>query len=160
MSAPIVAPSAESDRVSVILPGGLTVSLVLLPTRPRLDRVDRVDWRPRTGEVRVITGTPGSGGPPAAADGWEPVALIRRPRGSLMVTGSQIDHVVPAGPVVSRTYRTGRRNGRNLYAQVGPEPSGQDVPVGMLDTPELARFAAEAMNAALVREREMPDQKT
>lgn len=44
-------------------------------------------------------------------------------------------------------FRTGRRNARNLYKQLGDEPSTADQPIGMLDTPEIARFAVAAMNA-------------
>lgn len=46
-------------------------------------------------------------------------------------------------------WRTGRRVGRHLYAQAGPEPSDDDVPIGTLDTAELAAAACAAHNAML-----------
>jgi hypothetical protein len=35
-------------------------------------------------------------------------------------------------------WRQGRKVGRTLYAQLGPEPSDNDPLIGVLDTPELA----------------------
>lgn len=49
------------------------------------------------------------------------------------------------------TWRTGRKVGRTIYAQIGPEPSDDDPLIGMMDTPELA---AQAVGAALERDRE------
>jgi hypothetical protein len=46
-------------------------------------------------------------------------------------------------------WRTGRRVGRTLYAQVGPEPSDEDVLIGVLDTPLLAAEAAAAHNTRI-----------
>lgn len=43
-------------------------------------------------------------------------------------------------------WRTGRKVGRHLYLQHGPQPSDDDPTIGTLDTPELARQAAEAVN--------------
>lgn len=45
-------------------------------------------------------------------------------------------------------YRTGRKVGRTLYKQVGRSPSDDDQLIGVLDTPELALYAADAMSAA------------
>lgn len=44
------------------------------------------------------------------------------------------------------TYRTGRKVGRTIYQQGGESPSDDDVLVGMMDTPELARAVVEALN--------------
>lgn len=44
--------------------------------------------------------------------------------------------------------RMGRRVGRHLYHQQGPEPADTDPPVGMVDTPELAARIVGAVNAA------------
>ena len=46
-------------------------------------------------------------------------------------------------------WRTGRRVGRTIYAQVGNEVSSRDVLIGMLDTPELAAEVCAAHNARL-----------
>lgn len=43
--------------------------------------------------------------------------------------------------------RQGRRVGRHLYHQQGPEPADTDPPVGMVDTPELAATIVRAVNA-------------
>ena len=43
-------------------------------------------------------------------------------------------------------WRTGRKTGRVLYAQLGEEASGDDPVIGIMDTPELAREAAVAHN--------------
>lgn len=48
-------------------------------------------------------------------------------------------------------WRTGRRVGRHMYAQLGPEPSDSDPPIGTLDTAEIAAEACEAHNEALAR---------
>lgn len=53
--------------------------------------------------------------------------------------------------------RQGRRVGRHLYHQQGPEPADTDPPVGMVDTAELAARIVEAVNAvALIRELHKP----
>lgn len=44
--------------------------------------------------------------------------------------------------------RQGRRVGRHLYIQEGPNPADTDPPVGMVDTPELARRIVETVNGA------------
>jgi hypothetical protein len=53
------------------------------------------------------------------------------------------------------TYRTGRHNERTIYIQGGPEPERTDVQVGTMDTPELGRLVALALNTmnAMVRGR-------
>ena len=43
-------------------------------------------------------------------------------------------------------WRTGRKVGRTIYAQSGPEASDEDVLIGMMDTPELAAAAVAAHN--------------
>lgn len=43
-------------------------------------------------------------------------------------------------------WRTGRKVGRTIYLQVGPEPSDDDVLIGVMDTPELAALAVQAVN--------------
>ena len=42
--------------------------------------------------------------------------------------------------------RQGRRVGRHLYHQQGPEPADTDPPVGMVDTPELAATIVRSVN--------------
>lgn len=53
-------------------------------------------------------------------------------------------------------YRTGRKVGRTIYRQAGPEPSDGDVLIGMMDTPELAAAVVAAMNAANATEGHSP----
>lgn len=43
-------------------------------------------------------------------------------------------------------WRTGRKVGRTLYAQLGPEPSDDDPLIGVMDTTELAAEAVAAHN--------------
>ena len=43
-------------------------------------------------------------------------------------------------------YRTGRRNHRVIYLQVGSEPSDDDVMVGSFDTAQLARLFVDSVN--------------
>ncbi len=43
-------------------------------------------------------------------------------------------------------WRVGRKAGRTIYAMKGNRPSDDDVLIGMLDTPELAKAAVEAHN--------------
>jgi hypothetical protein len=47
-----------------------------------------------------------------------------------------------------RPWRTGRRVGRNIYAQVGDDPSDDDVIIGQMDTAELAQGAVDSHNVA------------
>lgn len=47
-------------------------------------------------------------------------------------------------------WRTGRKVGRTIYAQVGEEPSDDDALIGMVDTPEIARRLVDDHNAMLV----------
>lgn len=54
-------------------------------------------------------------------------------------------------------FRTGRKVGRTIYVQRGDQADVTDPLIGMLDTPELARFAVAAMNAALDRGEEPPE---
>jgi hypothetical protein len=44
------------------------------------------------------------------------------------------------------TYRVGRKVGRTIYHQVGPEPSDNDELVGVMDTPILAAMFVYAIN--------------
>lgn len=43
-------------------------------------------------------------------------------------------------------YRVGRKVGRTVYRQVGPEASDADELIGLMDTPDLARVAVAAMS--------------
>lgn len=49
--------------------------------------------------------------------------------------------------LITLPWRTGRRVGRTLYAQLGPEASDADPLIGLMDTPELAAEVVEAHNA-------------
>jgi len=51
--------------------------------------------------------------------------------------------------LITLPWRQGRHQGRHIYAQLGPEPSGSDPVVGTLDTAELAEEACTSHNAAL-----------
>ncbi len=44
--------------------------------------------------------------------------------------------------------RTGRKLGRTIYLQTGPEPADTDPVIGMLDTREYAAGVVAAVNAA------------
>jgi ribosomal protein S27AE len=46
-------------------------------------------------------------------------------------------------------WRTGRKVGRTVYMQPGPEASDSDPLIGVMDTPELAAEACEAHNYRL-----------
>jgi hypothetical protein len=46
-------------------------------------------------------------------------------------------------------WRTGRKVGRTIYAQVGHEPSDDDTLIGVMDTRELADEATRAHNLTL-----------
>jgi hypothetical protein len=52
---------------------------------------------------------------------------------------------------MSRRFRTGTKVGRTIYRQVSDNPDDGEELVGMMDTRELAAFAAKAMNQALDR---------
>lgn len=54
--------------------------------------------------------------------------------------------------------RQGRRVGRHLYIQEGPKPADSDPPVGMVDTPELARRIVETINGADTKLADMPSE--
>jgi hypothetical protein len=47
---------------------------------------------------------------------------------------------------MSDRWRVGRKVGRTIYRQLGPEPSDDDELIGMMDTVELAQEAATAHN--------------
>lgn len=52
-----------------------------------------------------------------------------------------------AGPdLLSLPWRVGRHLGRTIYAQLGAEPSDDDVLIGMMDSRELAEAACLAHN--------------
>lgn len=44
--------------------------------------------------------------------------------------------------------RQGRRNARNIYLQIGDEPSDQDISIGYIREPRWAKAVCEAANAA------------
>lgn len=46
-------------------------------------------------------------------------------------------------------WRVGRKLGRTIYAQLGPEPSADDPLLGTLDSPELAAEAVRCHNHLL-----------
>jgi hypothetical protein len=60
------------------------------------------------------------------------------------------------GVTVVRTinlpWRTGRKVGRTIYAQISAKPSDHDVLIGVMDTRALARSAVEGHNASLGRQ--------
>lgn len=57
---------------------------------------------------------------------------------------------VPASELVLKEWRTGRKVGRTIYAQVhGEEASEDDVLIGMMDTSDLANEVVEAHNRVL-----------
>jgi hypothetical protein len=45
-------------------------------------------------------------------------------------------------------WRTGRKVGRTIYAQIGEQPSDLDVLIGVMDTTVLAQQAVRDHNAA------------
>lgn len=53
------------------------------------------------------------------------------------------------GPERHPVFRTGRKVGRTVYVQTGTDPADSDTLIGVMDTPGLAAFAVEAMNAAV-----------
>lgn len=46
-------------------------------------------------------------------------------------------------------WRTGRKVGRTIYAQLGAEPTDHDPLIGLMDTAALARAAVDAHNRML-----------
>lgn len=50
---------------------------------------------------------------------------------------------------LSLPWRTGRKNHRTIYVQLGPEASDDDPFIGCLDSGELAAEACEAHNSRL-----------
>lgn len=46
---------------------------------------------------------------------------------------------------MSGRWRTGRKVGRTIYAQLGDEPSDADALIGVMDTRELAETAADCV---------------
>jgi hypothetical protein len=48
-------------------------------------------------------------------------------------------------------WRVGRKVGRTIYQQVGPEPSDADQLIGVMDTPELAAEVVTARNFRFTR---------
>jgi hypothetical protein len=46
-------------------------------------------------------------------------------------------------------WRTGRKLGRTIYAQLGPEPSDDDPLIGVMDTRTIADEAVECHNRYL-----------
>jgi hypothetical protein len=50
----------------------------------------------------------------------------------------------PAVPIVC--YRTGRKLGRTVYAQLGREPADSDPFLGLMETPELAGLVVALLN--------------
>lgn len=51
--------------------------------------------------------------------------------------------------LLTRTWRVGRKVERTLYAQLGPQPSDDDILIGMVDTPALAARLVLDHNHAL-----------
>jgi hypothetical protein len=45
-------------------------------------------------------------------------------------------------------WRTGRKAGRTIYAQLGADPDDEDILIGVMDTPNLAREVVTEHNAA------------
>lgn len=54
-------------------------------------------------------------------------------------------------PAVWTSWRTGRKVGRTIYMQFGPEPDDGDLLIGMMDSAEIAQAAVDAHNASLRR---------
>lgn len=52
-------------------------------------------------------------------------------------------------PARDHPWRVGRKLGRTLYAQLGPDPGEGDLLLGMLDDAELAAYIVELHNASL-----------
>lgn len=47
-------------------------------------------------------------------------------------------------------WRTGMHLGRTIYAVLGPEPSKDDILIGMMDSQQVAQLIVDDHNAALV----------
>jgi hypothetical protein len=45
-------------------------------------------------------------------------------------------------------WRVGRKVGRTIYEQLGPEPSDDDELIGVMDTVELAAIVVQAVNGS------------
>lgn len=60
------------------------------------------------------------------------------------MSGSSRDSIMLMQP-----WRNGRKVGRTIYAQMGPEPSDDDPLIGVMDTRVLAADAVCAHNAVL-----------
>lgn len=54
---------------------------------------------------------------------------------------------VEGGASGARPWRVGRKVGRTIYQQTGPEPSDDDLLIGVMDTPDLAARVVRAVNA-------------
>lgn len=78
------------------------------------------------------------------------VAVIRQPNvtAPVAVTYDE-DGDATAVLVEPRRFRTGRSLGRTVYAQVGDEPSDDDLLVGMMETPYMAELVVELLNRHL-----------
>jgi hypothetical protein len=50
-------------------------------------------------------------------------------------------------------WRTGRKIGRTIYLMVGEVPSDDDVLIGVMDTPQLARQAVVSVNHRAIANR-------
>lgn len=46
-------------------------------------------------------------------------------------------------------WRTGRKLGRTIYAQLDQDPSDYDMFIGIMDSPELAQHVVDAHNVAV-----------
>jgi len=53
------------------------------------------------------------------------------------------------GDLLKMQWRVGRKLGRTIYAQLYPEPSDDDVLIGMFDSPRLAAECVRSHNAVL-----------
>lgn len=78
-----------------------------------------------------------------------------------VVTGDEgTSHYRPLSPSRLGRLRVGRKVGRTLYVQHGPDPSDDDVLVGMVDTAELAGALVDAYNRERVEGVETPDRES
>ena len=53
---------------------------------------------------------------------------------------------------IEPVWRVGRKVGRTIYRQEGVRPTDRDPLIGVMDTPELAEQAVEAVNAASLQD--------
>jgi hypothetical protein len=67
------------------------------------------------------------------------------------ITAALMQSEDPAVAPMWLLWRTGRKVGRTIYAQIGEQPSDGDVLIGMMDTRELADEAVRAHNLTLAR---------